>query len=83
MNKAQKAAYRCLLEFPRTTPEEYINGEMGSNTQRGRNRECKLVLLNHILTRTVKLKRLVEVSRGKVVTWIEKCEKYLKEVRLS
>ena len=72
-----------LLELPRTTPEEYLNGEMGSNTQRGRDRESKLVLLNHILTKTVKLKRLVEVNRGREVTWIEKCERYLKEVSLS
>lgn len=80
INQIQNNVYRGILEMPKRTPEEYLRGEIGSSSQKQRDREGKILLLKHVLENTVELKSELEKRNTK---WMTQCIEYMEELKIS
>ena len=69
--------------MPSRTPNAYIQAEIGTSSLQFRDIKIKILILKHIIERTIKLSRLVVLEWNKKHKWIEVCKKYLNYMQLS
>ena len=83
LHSIQNTVLKNILNMPSRTPNAYIQAEIGTSSLQFRDIKMKILMLKHIIERTIKLSRLVALEWNKKHKWIEVCKKYLNYMQLS
>ena len=75
---------KSLLNLPRHTSREYIQGELGFSGHYYRDAKNKLQMLQHIINNTTQLKQIIFQSWNHTDhKWIQKCKLYMTEFNIT